>query len=457
MNHRHSIAVLLVITLIAGLFPSVALAADGGNRHKLDDAVAFRISTRAILAAADQRPGAAWKSLDSTMREIIEDQLAEAKLERERLRQDRDRVLGQYGPDEVCERRAIEQAYGHVDAQLAAYVKGLRHVRGNHEKAMKKLGRFLKRNVLEPLAKAAKRAIKEAIPELAIIYLTQGSLSGVAAKSVGRKAFARALRQEGKDLAVRAIARKVVGTDPTSVEDMLAEICDETQAGAGEAGAGAGDGSTTTPTPVSVTCDDGGSIAPLPPYAEDALLVTIEWPSHHDTAIFRYVVTDKPATSEVEGEDPAALSDPFGGTWGAYTGGCSDEAIICGARPPIVLTDDISISGANVVWGEHDGSFAVTAMSSGLCALRDGEGGAYLATDPGQVTVTAKLTYYRAGEASACHEAVLGSEQVPAVDEFVTDIHTTHRLLGAFEWDGSVDAVCGAADDDGAPPWGDDP
>ena len=123
MNHRHSIAVLLVITLIAGLFPSVALAADRGNRHKLDDAVAFRISTRAILAAADQRPGAAWKSLDSTMREIIEDQLTEAKLERERLRQDKDRALGQYGQDEVCERRAIEQAYGHVDAQLAAYVR----------------------------------------------------------------------------------------------------------------------------------------------------------------------------------------------------------------------------------------------------------------------------------------------------------------------------------------------
>ncbi len=450
---------ILVIVLLAGSFPGVTVAAERGERHTLDDAVAFRISTRAIIAAADQPSGAAWKAMDSTMREVIEGQLTEAKLERERLAKEKRQALRQIGRDEACERRAVEKMYGHVDAQLAAYVKGLRHVRGNHQKAMTKLGRFLDRSVMKPLAKAVKRAVKQAIPELALIYVTQGTLSGAAIRSVGRKAFAKALKEEGKDLAVRAIARKVVGADATSLDDALAEICDEPQTGDGGAAGSeaAASGGAAEPTAISVTCDDGGSIAPLPPYAEDALLVTVEWPSHHDSAIFQYVVTDGSASPEVEGEAPAALSDPFRGAWAAYTGGCSQEAIICGARPPIVLTDDKSINGANVVWVQHDGSFAVTAMSSGLCALRDGEGGVYWATEPSQVAVTAKLAYYRAGEASACHETVLASEHVPAVDEYETDIRTTRTLLGTFDWSGSVEAICTSDTDDGAAPWGDDP
>lgn len=439
---RPSLPILLVLALLLVMLPAgLVVAADEDDRRTIHDASNFRLASTAILAAQDQRTGSAWKTLDAEARSVIEGQIEWLKYARRELPRQMRRELARYpGDDEACERAAIRGSKKELDAELAQHLGQLRQVRGNHQKAFTRMHRSIQRDVLKPLGKLAKQALKQSLPELAATYLSGGAFSRAVLRNVVKRNVVRVVRREGQDLALRAVARKIWGPGATSAQDALEQACAD-HATASPAAGTADVADAADPPPAFAAqawhldlCTDSAQFTledfmPAPPYSQPYTLVRFDWPNKEA------VMLDYFATSG----DTAAKYPIYDAV---MTAGCPDglQWNNCGPAIPLVFTQaDEAMQGHASNREQQPGQYTLAVQPKGACIYANDNGDWDMSYRyPATIKVTATIEHYQAGGTApyAVEGPLRASVPFWSDDPFRLPLPGENRqVLGTFEWD----------------------
>lgn len=425
MRPRPILAGLLALALLPGTLPAAPVTAADPERD-LIDAASFELAVAAIMDAEGQRTGATWKRLDAATRTAVTAHIGYLKGLREELKAEHDRLLARYpGPEHACERAEIGRQKAALDASFARTLQQLRRVRGDRRSAPTRAWRAFQRDILKPLGrKVLEPALKLTLRELALTYVSGGSLSLGLAKQVGRRTLARVVRREGRDLLRRGLERTALGGRARTSEDALAEICAEQTA----AGAALPGGESRTAGAGAYACSlECEHCAELPPYDEPAFLIYLEWGQQADVRLDYWLA------------EPGA--EPYSGAY--WSGGCIDgpPPRTCSPIEPLILTE-AAVGGKNV-WG-YRGNLQLT-VEAVPCVFADDvpddpfeEGPRHLAVCEriSQVPVTAGIHYVAAGSEVGVRvaEPVAGSAPLYPCQGPWPDPAPYRRIIETFEW-----------------------
>ncbi len=443
MGPRRLLATLIALALLGATLLAPVAGADPSARD-LHEAAAFKLATEAIVAAQGTRAGATWDGLDAATKSIVARRIQRIKDEREALAALARAELDRYaGKDGVCERAQIEQEWKEADAGLERYLVRLRHVRGDQQKALTKMGRFINRNVFKPLGKVAKQALRKSLPELAAIYIDGGGLSRAIVKSVLKRNVVPVVRKEGQDLLIRVVSRKFHGPGAITTEEALEAACGKQAAKVSPAPSDQGGSSDADVGAAIAACEGWTPEIPAPPFGEYAIIIRFDWPET-DKYTYHYYATA--STDPVNDPGDFALGPERFASW---RGGCppdADPALAgnaCSRLDPLILTEDpldaeFTRDGAPIPHETHasqPGSYTLAAYSGDICLFADVPGviSHYerLANDraeaPGAVELTATIEYYYEG-ATTPHRTESRSAMVPLTYESTHDPQDTRTF-----------------------------
>lgn len=455
-----SLVTLVALALLVGALPTTPAAAADEDRYRdYEDAAMFELASGAVQAASDRRAGTTWRDLDGATRVLIETNIEHIKfLRRDLVRQMRRDLRGYRGAEHRCERDEIRRQKRLMDARLERHLKALRHVRGDHRKAFTKLHRFVKKDVIKPLGKAAKQALRMSLDELALMYLSGGAVDRTAIRAVFKRNAVRVAREEGRAQLRRTADRVLLGRRALPTDEALAEACRDQE----EEPAGTGTGATTSVGSAAEAFASGAwqldqctgsaqfsldGFMPAPPYSQPYTLVRFDWPDKTDVMLTYF------ATSG----DPLRKHPVYSAVMDA---GCADMhndiANNCGPALPLVFTQALEATQGQannrVV---KPGTYTLVVEAKGACIYETDNGdwdGSY--PYPSSIPVTATIEHYQAGETAPYTVEGPLTASVPfwSEDPFAIPVPNpaNRRVIGTLTWEPPEQA-------DGSGPWDDEP